>query len=51
MLDSHGFDLWAGGYDDSVNIADDNNQYPFAGYKKLMNAIYGTVMEKIQRKF
>lgn len=46
MLDSHGFNLWAGDYDKSVNAADENNDYPFAGYKKLMNAIYGTIMDK-----
>lgn len=46
MLDSYGFNMWAGDYDKSVDIADDNDDYPFAGYKKLMNAIYGTVMKK-----
>lgn len=46
MLDSHGFNLWAGDYDKSVNTADENNDYPFAGYKKLMNAVYGTIMDK-----
>lgn len=50
MLDSHGFDLWAGGYDKSVEISDDNDDYPFAGYEKLMNAIYGTVMNKSPAK-
>lgn len=46
MLDSHGFDLWAGDYDKAVNVSDDRGKYPFAGYKDLMNAIYGTVMNK-----
>lgn len=46
MLDSHGFDLWADTYDDSILLAEDDNQYPFAGYSKLMNAIYGTVMRQ-----
>jgi len=46
MLDSNGFNLWAGNYDKSVDISDSNDDYPFAGYKKLMNAIYGTVMNK-----
>jgi putative AdoMet-dependent methyltransferase len=46
MLNNKGFNMWAGDYDKSVNIADDNNTYPFAGYKELMNAIYSTVMEK-----
>ena len=46
MLDNHGFDLWADGYDKSVNIADEQDLYPFAGYKKLMNSIYNAVMVK-----
>ena len=46
MLDNHGFDMWANNYDASVNIADDNDEYPFAGYKKIMNTIYGTIMSK-----
>ena len=46
MLDNHGFDMWADGYDKSVDIADDKDLYPFAGYKKLMNSIYNAVMVK-----
>ncbi|MCL2364601.1 MAG: class I SAM-dependent methyltransferase [Defluviitaleaceae bacterium] len=46
MLDNHGFDIWANGYDQSVNASDADNDYPFAGYKKMINAIYGTVMQK-----
>jgi len=50
MLDNHGFDMWADGYDKSVNVSDDDNTYPFAGYKEIMNAIYGTVMKKSPAK-
>jgi len=46
MLNNDGFDLWADNYDKSVNITDDNGLYPFAGYRKLMNIIYKTVMNK-----
>ena len=46
MLDSKGFDLWADGYDKSVNISDDNNEYPFAGYKDVLNIIYNKVRSK-----
>lgn len=46
MLDSKGFNLWAGDYDKSVGVSDDNGEYPFAGYRDLMNAVYGTVMAK-----
>lgn len=45
MLNNHGFDLWSNNYDTSVREADENNQYPFAGYTDLMNAIYGTIMK------
>ncbi|MCL2187658.1 MAG: class I SAM-dependent methyltransferase [Defluviitaleaceae bacterium] len=44
MLNNHGFDLWADGYDASVNMSDEDNTYPFAGYKNILNAIYGTIM-------
>lgn len=50
MLDNHGFDLWSDSYDDSVKNAEDNNQYPFAGYTALMNAIYGTIMNQSPAK-
>lgn len=46
MLDSKNFDLWADGYDKSVNLSDENNEYPFAGYKEILNIIYGKVSEK-----
>jgi hypothetical protein len=44
MLTTQGFDLWADGYDKSVEEADESNAYPFAGYRKLMNAVYNAVM-------
>ena len=46
MLDQHGFDLWADGYDESVGVADEDNAYPFAGYKEILGSIYRTIMEK-----
>lgn len=45
MLDSKGFDLWANGYDKSVNLSEENNEYPFAGYKDVLNYIYNQVRE------
>ena len=33
MLDNKGFDLWADGYDKSVGLSDEENTYPFAGYR------------------
>ena len=45
MLNNSGFDLWADGYDKSVGVSDEGNVYPFAGYKKVMNRIFGEIME------
>jgi len=50
MLNNHGFDLWADSYDNSVRQAEEDNKYPFAGYTKLMNAVYGTVMKNAPAK-
>ena len=38
--------MWAKDYDKAVDVADENNAYPFAGYRKLMNVIYGTVLDR-----
>ena len=46
MLDQKGFDLWADGYDRTVGLSDEENTYPFAGYKEVLGKIYRTVMEK-----
>ena len=45
MLNHKGFDLWADGYDKSVGLSDEANTYPFAGYKKVLAAIFQTVMQ------
>ena len=39
MLDNKGFDLWADRYDESVSVSDEDNTYPFAGYKKILGRI------------
>ena len=36
MLNDIEFDLWADGYDKTVGISDEENTYPFAGYKKVL---------------
>lgn len=46
MLDNKGFDLWADGYDLTVGLSDEENTYPFAGYKEILGSIYRTIMEK-----
>ena len=45
MLDSRGFDLWADGYDRSVGLSEEADTYPFAGYKKILNVIYQTILK------
>lgn len=46
MLNNQGFDLWANDYDRTVNISEENNEYPFAGYKDVLNYIYNQVREQ-----
>lgn len=46
MLNEKGFDLWADGYDKAVGLSDVSDTYPFAGYKKVLNAIYQAVLER-----
>jgi len=47
LLDNKGFDLWADGYDKSVQISDESDEYPFEGYKDVLNTVYKTVREKM----
>ena len=46
MLDKNGFDLWADNYDEYVNTTDEENKYPFAGYREVLGSIYRTIMKK-----
>jgi predicted TPR repeat methyltransferase len=46
MLDNKGFDLWADGYDRSVGLSDEENTYPFAGYKDVLGGIFEIIMQK-----
>ena len=50
MLDNKGFDLWADDYDKSVGLSDDDNSYPFAGYKEILNQIYSEVLSLKTKK-
>lgn len=45
MLNNKGFDLWADEYDKSVGLSDEANTYPFAGYKRVLAAIFQAVMQ------
>lgn len=49
MLNNNGFDLWADGYDRSVGLSDEGDRYPFAGYRKMMNAVYNRVLAQSGR--
>ena len=44
MLDEKGFDLWADSYDKSVAVSDEGETYPFAGYRRILSAIYHRVL-------
>ena len=38
--------MWVDGYDRAVGLSDEDNSYPFAGYKEVLGRIFRTVMEK-----
>ncbi|WP_377946617.1 class I SAM-dependent methyltransferase [Alkalibacillus flavidus] len=46
VLSKNSFDLWADDYDKTVQVSEENNQYPFAGYKQILNTIFNVVMKK-----
>lgn len=46
MLNKQGFDLWADNYDQTVQLSEEKNEYPFAGYKAVLNNIFNEVMSK-----
>ena len=39
MLDPKGFDEWAGTYDQTVAESEEQNEYPFAGYRQMLREI------------
>jgi putative AdoMet-dependent methyltransferase len=45
VLNKQGFNLWADNYDNTVQISEENNDYPFAGYKEILNVIFNEVMQ------
>ncbi len=50
MLNNRGFNLWADNYDQTVQVSEENNVYPFAGYKEILNTIFNEVMKKKHSK-
>lgn len=50
LLNKQGFDLWADNYDQTVQLSEESNLYPFAGYKRVLNTIFNEVMQKSTSK-
>ncbi|WP_397538380.1 class I SAM-dependent methyltransferase [Rummeliibacillus pycnus] len=50
MLNKQGFNLWANDYDQTVQLSEESNHYPFAGYKTILNTIFNEIMQKKQSK-
>lgn len=46
MLNKQGFNLWADGYDKTVQVSEENGVYPFAGYRAILNRIFNEVMQR-----
>ncbi|MBO6039792.1 MAG: class I SAM-dependent methyltransferase [Oscillospiraceae bacterium] len=46
MLDNRGFDLWADDYDRAVSLSEEEDSYPFAGYRAVLGDIYRQIMDK-----
>lgn len=49
MLNNREFDLWAEEYDQSVASSNESGTYPFAGYRDVLNRIYGEVLRSSQK--
>lgn len=50
LLDHDGFDLWADGYDQSVQLSEASDRYPFAGYREVLSTVYRAVKENAGNK-
>lgn len=50
MLNKQGFNLWADHYDKTVQLSEESNVYPFAGYKEVLNSVFNEVMQKKHAK-
>ncbi len=38
--------MWADSYDKTVQVSEENNVYPFAGYKAILNQLFKEMLEK-----
>ena len=50
MLSKQGFNLWANEYDKTVQVSEENGQYPFAGYKAFLGTIFNEIMQKEEQR-
>lgn len=44
------YDLWSDGYGETVHLLNDNDEYPVAGYGKLLNEVYNMVRRSDAKK-
>ncbi|MBQ6334761.1 MAG: class I SAM-dependent methyltransferase [Erysipelotrichaceae bacterium] len=46
MFNKEDFDLWADDYDEDVGLSQEDNTYPFAGYKDVLGGIFNIIIKK-----
>lgn len=46
MMNSTGFDLWSRDYDKTVQLSEESDEYPFAGYKDVLNTVYSEIRSR-----
>ena len=46
MLNNTGFDLWANDYYKTVQLTEESNEYPFAGYKAVLGTIHQHIISR-----
>lgn len=44
------YDLWSDGYGASIHLLDDKDEYPVAGYSKVLDEVYNIVRESDAKK-
>lgn len=49
-MENDRYDLWADGYGAEVHLLSDHDEYPVAGYGRLLNKVYGMVRQSGAKK-
>lgn len=49
-MDNKKYDLWSDGYGAAINLLNDKDEYPVAGYAALLNEVYNMVRESSAKK-